>query len=320
MSANGLQANEDELVMKAVNIMAELESDLSVHDAQIRNAYEKEFLESLKTPTNTDELDELLVSECTRWANMDTSQNKNIALRFITLSNLPHLFEKKVLWVPRIDEKCRVPWCEAYICNRKTSSFEFEECYHAFLTLVETWKTMDYKAYKSDDFGATTFVCAFDLLKNRNTHSCNINDLNSIKSMIKRVAKTDRFPVNNSVEGMQVIQSTWDKIDVFNNEARFNKSAAKAAYVMLLVLGAAVTIITVVSLNGQCRDNLLSDYYIFKADNTDKVVMFLTLTGKFSSRGVEPLPRQSRFSETTLNDSHGSTLTSPLGLLSVVLL
>ena len=106
-------------------------------------------------------------------------------------------------------------------------------------------------------------LSAFDLMKNRNTHSCNTSDLSQITSMIKRVAKTDRFPVNNSVEGMQVIQSTWDKIDVFNHEARYNKFAAKLAYVLLLVLGAAVSIITVISLNGECRKNVLLDYYIF---------------------------------------------------------
>ena len=89
---------------------------------------------------------------------MDTKHNVNINLRSVSLSKLPHLFVKKILWVPRVDEKCKVPWCEVYICNRKADSFEFEECYAAFLSLVESWKTMDYNAYKSDDFGATTYI------------------------------------------------------------------------------------------------------------------------------------------------------------------
>jgi len=122
-----------------------------------------------------------------------------------------------------------------------------------------------------------------ELLRSPNTHSCNLTDLETIKATIKRVAKTDRFPQKNTFEGFQILQSTWDKIDVFNEQAVRQKRNAKRAYILLLLLGAAVTIITVVSINFEgfhCHDNPIT---VDWTQYTDSIIITLTLSASITA-------------------------------------
>ena len=279
-SRSSLQGKKEELTRAAVDLVTQLEMDRGEHDKVFRTAYEKKHLESFTTPKTFDEIDAILISECKRWCLESKRHPNALKTRSADVSdNNPSIFTKKALWLPRVDGKCKVPWCEVLSCRRDKCTFE--EALAAFNELIEKWKTNEYFVYVSDPFESQTYLSALDLLKNRNTYSCNIGDLEGIKATIKRVAKTDRYPTDNTLEGMQILQSTWDKIDVFNDEARKHKMYAKAFYATLLILGAAVSIITVVAVNNEkneCLDKKVNKLYgIFDPRYTNKIVLGLTL-------------------------------------------
>ena len=176
------------------------------------------------------------------------------------------MFLSKALWKLRVDKKCKAPWCEIIVCNREESTFE--DVKGKWLELVEAFKNDKQGNYKADEIMSKVYMACIQLLQNPNTYSCNIHDVETIKTTIKRVAKTDRFPQKNTIEGFQILQSTWDKIDIFNDQAVRQKMNAKRSYCLLLFLGATVTITTVCSINLSEQD---------WTKHTDQIIVALTL-------------------------------------------
>ena len=68
-------------------------------------------------------------------------------------------------------------------------------------------------------------------------------------------------------------RSTWDKVDIFNTQAKRHKKHAKVGYTLLLFLTAAVTVVTVVSMN-------MKEHPAWTL-HTDVIIMALTLLGSF---------------------------------------
>jgi len=264
------QAND--IVHQAVNIVMRMDKVRQANDEKIRTEFELKYLEQLPEPKSFDELDEILFSECQRWA-LNRGELTN---RYSVLLKDPNLFTSKALWKARLDGKCKAPWCEVIVCNREDVTFEDVKA--AWLGLIESFKGDKQVNFHSNKFRSKVFMACIELLSSPKTHSCNLNDLETIKATIKRVAKTDRFPQKNTIEGFQILQSTWDKVDIFNEIANRHKSNAKRAYFLLLLLGAAVTITTVVSINYSgyhCTDNTDDIYW---TQYTDSIIVTLTLT------------------------------------------
>jgi len=231
----------------AIDVLIALERNKAVIDAENRNAVEVANFEQMAKPTSYDELDAILLSECVRWSTNGNPASNAYTGRFShLLSKGP--FVSKALWTPSSDKKCKVPWCEILVCDR-TSARTLDQAVEAWLAAVEEWKKADHGLYKSNAFRSKVYMACVEVLKNTNTMSCNLSDLKNLKSTVKRITKIDRLVETNSIEGLLLIQSSWDKVDIFNATAARNKANAKLAFVLLLLLGSAITLVTVVSIN-----------------------------------------------------------------------
>jgi hypothetical protein len=76
-----------------------------------------------------------------------------------------------------------------------------------------------------------------------------------VSQKIAAVAKIDRLPAHNSFEAQKVLRGAWDHVDIFTRIARSCKQAAKALYLLLLLLGITVTIIVTISFNTELIDD-----------------------------------------------------------------
>jgi hypothetical protein len=64
-----------------------------------------------------------------------------------------------------------------------------------------------------------------------------------------RVAKVDRLPANNSKEALYVLRSAWDTVDICWDAADRFKIISKVLYMVLLVIGALISAVTIIGLN-----------------------------------------------------------------------
>ena len=63
------------------------------------------------------------------------------------------------------------------------------------------------------------------------------------------MARIDRLPQCNTIEATRTLSQAWDSVDLFTDQARRSKLIAKMSYALLLLVGAAATVVTVISLN-----------------------------------------------------------------------
>ena len=76
-----------------------------------------------------------------------------------------------------------------------------------------------YGQYKAENFPINKYVAAMSMLDSKSMYSKNLCDIDGIKATLKKVAKIDRLPDDNSHEGMQIVQMAWDKVDIFNSSS-----------------------------------------------------------------------------------------------------
>ena len=93
-----------------------------------------------------------------------------------------------------------------------------------------------------------------DLLQFPCVYTNNLDDTEKISQQIASVAKIDRLPSENSLEALVILQSAWDRVDMYSRVALSCKAASKVLYACLLLIGFAVSTITVVSLNQRLHD------------------------------------------------------------------
>ena len=89
---------------------------------------------------------------------------------------------------------------------------------------------------------------------------------------INLVAQIDRLPSQNSLEGMFLLRSCWDCVDIFTARALHCKRLTKVSYLTMMILGSATSVLTNFSLN---RPDLLS------CDTLNSVVVILSLVTSF---------------------------------------
>ena len=74
--------------------------------------------------------------------------------------------------------------------------------------------------------------------------SVNLDDCDKLSRVINKVARIDRLPQENSFEAIQIIQRAWERVDIYTHVARQCKLLAKCIYILLLLNGMAITIVT----------------------------------------------------------------------------
>lgn len=76
------------------------------------------------------------------------------------------------------------------------------------------------------------------------------NDLADLAHLCNTVMmKKDRLPATESLEGLLVLRSAWDIVDIGEQHLKFFKYTAKICYVLLLLLSIAIVCVTVETTN-----------------------------------------------------------------------
>jgi hypothetical protein len=124
------------------------------------------------------------------------------------------------------------------------------------------------------------FTGLVDLFQLDCVYSNNLDDTHRISQTIASVAKIDRLPSENSVEALVILQSAWDRVDMYTRIAKQCKKTTKVLYASLLLIGFTITTITVVSLN-QRSDETSGSGPVIDAASLSQAVVALSLLGSF---------------------------------------
>ena len=60
-----------------------------------------------------------------------------------------------------------------------------------------------------------------------------------------KVARIDRLPESNSLEGLLMLQDAWDHYDIYSDLSSQYKIISKMSYLLLLLNGIALTILAI---------------------------------------------------------------------------
>ena len=95
---------------------------------------------------------------------------------------------------------------------------------------------------KDDDDGEdpNEWLALHSLLTSKHTFSESLYDLEGINKVLGDVAKIDRLPSTNTLEGSLLLQNAWDCVDYYHAKADLYKKISKATYVAMIFLGVAV--------------------------------------------------------------------------------
>jgi hypothetical protein len=84
-----------------------------------------------------------------------------------------------------------------------------------------------------------------DVFKSSRLYGANLANLPAVQTLIDQIVKRDRLPSNNSLEAQQSLRDAWNIFDECIYSAAHYKLLAKATYVLCLLLGTLVIILTV---------------------------------------------------------------------------
>ncbi|CAJ1340339.1 unnamed protein product [Effrenium voratum] len=83
-----------------------------------------------------------------------------------------------------------------------------------------------------------------DILTSDVVHSCGIDNVDEIRSLINEQAKTERLPSHSSLQGLLLLRCAWNLCDLFGYTAKTYKWRTKISYALIMVLAAVVVGIT----------------------------------------------------------------------------
>ena len=66
-----------------------------------------------------------------------------------------------------------------------------------------------------------------------------------MRTLIDQIVKRDRLPSNNSLQAQHALRNAWNTIDVCVYNAGYYKRLAKVAYILCLLLGTAIIVLSV---------------------------------------------------------------------------
>jgi hypothetical protein len=128
-----------------------------------------------------------------------------------------------------------------------------DEMKAALLARIESWKG-NWQRQIGEDFGEgdlrdDNHLKARNVLLHPQLYSGNLSNVKHIEQVLAQVARVNRLPHRNSLQANRIMHQAWDTVDLYMHRARRAKFIAKLSYLVLLLIGAAATICTVVSIN-----------------------------------------------------------------------
>jgi hypothetical protein len=161
-------------------------------------------------------------------------------------------------------------WQRVMCLRGDLSDESADEALQAFRSFVSNWRDdIAAKEEQKEPLSREIYMGMQRLLTSDNVHSCNVRDTDLVSQKIAAVAKIDRLPAHNSFEAQKVLRGVWDHVDIFTQIARSCKQAAKALYLLLLLLGLVVTTIVTISFNTELIDD----------EHLSAIVLGLSLAG-----------------------------------------
>lgn len=94
-----------------------------------------------------------------------------------------------------------------------------------------------------------TYSALSDVLSSEHTYAGSLADPDALEVMVESVTEIDRLPKANTIEGMRILTTAWDKIDIYAYVAKRCKKLSKVTYLLLLALSLATTVLIVSSNN-----------------------------------------------------------------------
>jgi hypothetical protein len=99
----------------------------------------------------------------------------------------------------------------------------------------------------SSEVNSTQWLALLDVFTNKNFYSSSIHDIDYVKRLISSIGKIDRLPDSNSLQALKTLQNAWDHVELYHSIAYRYKIVSKVAYIVLLLLGIAVTVLSILS-------------------------------------------------------------------------
>eukprot|EP00933_Yihiella_yeosuensis_P005238 TRINITY_DN109717_c0_g1_i1.p1 TRINITY_DN109717_c0_g1~~TRINITY_DN109717_c0_g1_i1.p1 ORF type:complete len:1269 (-),score=306.07 TRINITY_DN109717_c0_g1_i1:84-3419(-) len=100
------------------------------------------------------------------------------------------------------------------------------------------------------------WLAVYEILKSRHVYSGNLHHLGKVEKQLFNIARIDRLPEANSLEGLVLLRRAWTLCDVFVLTAWYYKRISKISYFIMLVLGVLIVAVTVA---GSLYPDLLSE-------------------------------------------------------------
>jgi hypothetical protein len=92
-----------------------------------------------------------------------------------------------------------------------------------------------------------TYMCLGRLLTSEYVYAANINDIEGLKVEIDRIAKVDRLPRKNTLQGLLTIRECWDHVDLFAATSKSNKWQTKWLETLSLLATAALVVVSCIA-------------------------------------------------------------------------
>ena len=85
----------------------------------------------------------------------------------------------------------------------------------------------------------------YDVFKSKCIYGANLQNFEAVRKLIDQIVKRDRLPSSNSLQAQHALRNAWNTIDVCVYNAGYYKRLAKVAYILCLLLGTAIIVLSV---------------------------------------------------------------------------
>ena len=101
--------------------------------------------------------------------------------------------------------------------------------------------------YMANDWLLDTYSGLQDVLGSEHTYAGSLAEPERLKLIVESVAEIDRLPKCNTIQGMHILRTAWNKVDMYAHVAQRCKIMSKVCYALLLMLSLASTSLVMAS-------------------------------------------------------------------------
>ena len=123
------------------------------------------------------------------------------------------------------------------------------------------------------------WIYAHTLFQSQDFHSAHVGEIEYLARLLNELVVRDRLPSKESLEGLRVLKSAWDVIDIGNINLRAYKSLSKFIYLFMLVSGIATVSLTVLS---EYIDSSMNDFDASMTP-TGSLIFYLSIASTFAT-------------------------------------